>query len=108
MPLMDLDVEGRGLGGGAGDGDEGGDRRQWSSRRVRRVKANSKLLEFGANDIKSCSEGRGRRSVSCMRSQTGLPSISDSGEGVEDDWLERGPFIKNKQLESLFQLVQMN
>jgi hypothetical protein len=106
---MDLDVEGgRGLGGGAGDRDKGGDGRQWSSQRLRRLKATPKLLESGIDCIEACSEGRGRRSVSCVRSQTGLPSKSDSGEALEDDGLERGPFIKNKHLKTLLQLRQTN
>jgi hypothetical protein len=60
VPLLDLNLErgrGRGLGGGAGDGDKGGDGRRWSSRRVRRVKADSKSLEFGADDVEASSEG---------------------------------------------------
>jgi hypothetical protein len=106
---MDLDVEGgRGLGGGAGDGDKGGDGRQWSSPRLRRLKAVPKSLEFGTYDIESCSDGRGRRLVSCMGSQTGLPHKSNSGERLEDDGLEGGPFIKNKHLKTSLQLMQMN
>jgi hypothetical protein len=105
---MDLDVEGRGLGGGAGDGDKGGDGRRWSSRRLRRFKASPKLLESSEDDIESCSEGRERRLVRCVGSQTGLPSKSDSREPLEDDGLERGPFIKNKHLKTLLQLMQTN
>jgi hypothetical protein len=51
---------------GMGDGDVPPSRDEESWR------ADSKSLEFSADDIESCSEGRGRRLVSCMRSQAGL------------------------------------
>jgi hypothetical protein len=43
-----------------------------------------------------------------MQSQTGLPSKSDSGEELEDGGLEEGPFVKNKHLKVLLQLLQTN
>jgi hypothetical protein len=36
-----------------------------------------------------------------VQSQAGLASKSDRGEGLEDDGLERGPFIKSESLKMI-------